>query len=325
MDKNKLKEIVKKFPEKKVVVIGDLILDKYVIGEVSRISPEAPIQILAVEKENYSPGGASNVANNISSLGGNSFLIGTIGNDEQGKQFIHELEKAEINHENIIIDSIKPTTQKVRILGHNQQLLRVDYENKEYLDKEIEEKILNKLKELIKKIEVVIISDYAKGIVTSNLAKGIIQLCEENNKIVIIDPKPKHREFYKNANLITPNNKEACQMLKVEENNGKEINEIGNSLVGELNSNILITRGEKGMSLHKKDNSIFEIPTIAREVYDVTGAGDTVVGTIALALATGASLEEATTISNYAAGIVVGKMGASTLTQKELIEKISTS
>jgi len=325
MDKNKLKEIVENFSEKKVVVIGDLILDKYVIGEVSRISPEAPIQILAVEKENYSPGGASNVANNISSLGGNSVLIGTIGNDEQGKQFIHELEKAKINRENIIIDSIKPTTQKVRILGHNQQLLRVDYENKEYLDKKIEEKILNKLKELIKKIEVVIISDYAKGIVTSNLAKGIIQLCEENNKIVIIDPKPKHKEFYKNANLITPNNKEACQMLKVEENNGKEIKEIGNSLVGELNSNILITRGEKGMSLYKKDNSIFEIPTIAREVYDVTGAGDTVVGTIALALAAGASLEEATTISNYAAGIVVGKMGASTLTQKELIEKISTS
>ena len=325
MDKNKLKEIVENFPEKKVVVIGDLILDKYVMGEVSRISPEAPIQIVAVEKENYSPGGASNVANNISSLGGNSFLIGTIGNDEQGKQFIHELEKAKINHENIIIDAVKPTTQKVRILGHNQQLLRVDYENKEYLDKEIEEKIMNKLKELIKKIEVVIISDYAKGIVTSNLVKGIIQLCEENNKIVIIDPKPKHKEFYKNANLITPNNKEACQMLKIEENNGKELNEIGNALVRELNSNILITRGEKGMSLYKKNNSIFEIPTIAREVYDVTGAGDTVVGTIALALATGASLEESTTISNYAAGIVVGKMGASTLTQKELIEKISAS
>jgi D-beta-D-heptose 7-phosphate kinase/D-beta-D-heptose 1-phosphate adenosyltransferase len=283
-------------------------LDKYIFGKVDRISPEAPVQVLEVEKEEYTPGGAANVANNIASLQANASIVGTVGNDNEANILLNELKKRNINTEGIFTDKNKPTTRKVRILGHKQQLLRIDYEKKEYINKEIENNILNFIKNTTN-IDAIIISDYAKGVITKNLIENIKTIAQ--NKIIIVDPKPKHKDLYKNVTLITPNLKEAKEMTDKEEN-----------LINELNSPILVTKGENGMSLLEKDGNITNIPTKAKEVYDVSGAGDTVVATLALALSSNATLKQAATLANHAAGITVGKIGTSTVTIEEIRNSI---
>jgi len=280
-------------------------LDKYIFGNVERISPEAPVQIVNVKKEKFIPGGAANVANNIAALNANAFMVGVTGNDNEANILLNELKKRNINTEGIITDQNKPTTQKVRILGQKQQLLRIDYEKKDYLNKETENKIIAFIKEKIEKIDAIIISDYAKGVITKNLIENIKKIA--GNKIIIVDPKPKHKDFYKNTTLITPNLKEAREMADNEEN-----------LIKELNTSILVTKGEKGMSLLEKDGNITNIPTKAKEVYDVSGAGDTVVATLTLALSSNATLKQAAILANHAAGITVGKIGTSTVTTEEI-------
>ncbi|MCH8329309.1 MAG: D-glycero-beta-D-manno-heptose-7-phosphate kinase [Nanoarchaeota archaeon] len=317
---NKLIKIVEQFKNKKILVIGDVMLDKYIWGEVSRISPEAPVQIVNVVKESYAPGGAANVANNIVALSAQTFMVGIVGNDETKDKLILELKKRNIEVSGLIDDKNKRTIQKVRVIGRNQQLLRFDYEKKGYVDIETENNIFDFISKKIDEIDAVIVSDYAKGVITKNLMKKIIGLCKEKNKIIVVDPKPKHKEFYKNATLITPNNTEAQQMTNFEED--ANVEKIGMQLLTELNSNILITKGEKGMSLFEKDGKITNIPTFAKEVYDIIGAGDTSVATVALALASGSSFEEAAMIANHAAGITVGKVGTSTVSIDELKKSI---
>ncbi len=302
---NELLSILNGFKGKNILVVGDIMLDKYIFGNVERISPEAPVQVVEVEKESYLPGGAANAANNIAALQGNALMVGIVGNDNEAKTLLNELKKRNINTEGIFTDNQKPTTQKVRILGQKQQLLRIDYEKRDYLNKEIEDKILNFIKEKIGNINAVIISDYAKGVITKNLVEEIKEIAK--NKIIIADPKPKHKDFYKDVSLVTPNIKEAKEMTEKEEN-----------LIKELNSPILITKGEKGMSLYEKDGNITNIPTKAKEVYDVSGAGDTVVATLALALSSNATLKQAAIIANHAAGITVGKLGTSTVSIEEI-------
>jgi rfaE bifunctional protein kinase chain/domain len=300
-----LTNILNNFKEKNILVIGDIMLDKYIFGNVERISPEAPVQIVNVKKEKFIPGGAANVANNIAALNANAFMIGVIGNDTEATILINELKKRNIDTEGIITDQNKPTTQKVRILGQKQQLLRIDYEKKDYLNKETENKIINFIKEKIEKIDAIIISDYAKGVITKNLIQNIKDIAKNN--IIIVDPKPKHKDFYKNTTLITPNLKEAKEMADNEED-----------LIKELNTAILVTKGEKGMSLLEKNGNITNIPTKAKEVYDVSGAGDTVVATLTLALSSNATLKQAAILANHAAGITVGKVGTSTVTTEEI-------
>lgn len=307
---NELLNILNNFKGKNILVIGDVMLDKYIFGNVERISPEAPVQVVEVEKENYVPGGAANVANNIVALQGNALMVGTIGKDNEANILLNELKKRNINTEGIFIEKNKPTTQKVRILGQKQQLLRIDYEKKEYISKEIETNIINFIKNQINNTNAIIISDYAKGVITENLINQIKDIA--SNKIIIVDPKPKHKNFYKNVSLITPNIKEAKEMT-----NKEDINDMGKELMKELSTSILITRGEKGMSLFEKDE-ITNIPTKAKEVYDVSGAGDTVVATLTLALAAGATLKQAAILANHAAGIKVGKLGTSTVTIEEI-------
>ena len=306
---NELISILNNFKGKNILVIGDIMLDKYIFGNVERISPEAPVQVLDVEKEDYVPGGAANVANNIAALQGNAIMVGTVGNDHSKDILIKELKKRNINTEGIFTDENKPTIQKVRVLGQKQQLLRIDYEKRGYLNKELEENILNFIKQKTN-IDAIIISDYAKGVITKELMNQIKEIAK--NKIIIVDPKPKHKEFYKNVTLVTPNLKEAKEMAKKE-----DINEIGKQLIAELNTNILITTGEKGMSLFE-NNETTNIPTKAKEVYDVSGAGDTVVATLALALTSGATPKQAAILANHAAGITVGKLGTSTVTIEEI-------
>ncbi|MBS3103318.1 D-glycero-beta-D-manno-heptose-7-phosphate kinase [Candidatus Woesearchaeota archaeon] len=314
MDKSRLLRIIGQFKGKKILVIGDIMLDKYIWGEVSRISPEAPVQVVNVLRESYAPGGAANVANNIAALNAKAFMVGIVGNDNAKDSLISELEKREIDVEGIFTEKNKPTIQKVRVIGRSQQLLRFDYEEKGYVNADTEKNILDFILGKIDGADAVIVSDYAKGVITKNLMEKIIKISMEKNKIVIVDPKPRHKDFYKNSTLITPNHTEAHQMtnLEEEENTDNDAGKMGKRLIKELNSNVLITRGEKGMSLFEKNGEITHIPAYAKEVYDIVGAGDTSVAFLTLALASGASFKEGAIIANHAAGITVGKIGTST-------------
>lgn len=317
----RLISILDNFKDKKVIVIGDIMLDKYIWGDVSRVSPEAPVQVVKVEKESYAPGGAANVANNVAALQGITYMIGIVGADLGREILTTELKSRTINTDGLIEDKNRPTIQKVRVVGRGQQLLRFDYEKKGYLDEDKEKKILDFITKRIKDIDAIIISDYAKGTITKNLAEKLIELTNEKKKTIIIDPKPEHKNFYRNATLITPNHKEVSKMLNIEEENGEMIIRKGKNLVEELNTSIIITRGEKGMTIIEKNLEETNIPTKAKEVFDIIGAGDTVVATLALAMASGATLKEAAILANHAAGITVGKIGTSTV----LVEEIKRS
>ncbi len=320
--KQRLLKVLDNFKNKKILVIGDIMLDKYIWGDVSRISPEAPVQVVNVLRETYEAGGAANVANNISALSGKAFMVGIAGNDEAKNILLEELKKKNIDINGIFLDKDKPTTQKVRIIGRSQQLLRVDYEKKEHVHKSIEEQLIEFLSAKIKEVDVVVISDYAKGVVTQEISNNLIEISKNNNKPVVVDPKPKHLNFYSNVTLITPNNAEACEMTNIEDGSDDVVLETGSKLLKYLNTNVLITRGEKGMSLFEKDGSITHIPAKAREVYSLIGAGDTVVATAALAIASGADFKEATMLANIAAGIKVGKIGTASVSIEEIKREI---
>jgi D-beta-D-heptose 7-phosphate kinase/D-beta-D-heptose 1-phosphate adenosyltransferase len=303
----RLLEILRNFPERKITVIGDIMLDKTIIGEVHRISPEAPIQIVNVKEEFYEPGGAANVATNVASLGGKVSLFGFAGKDNNANILLEILEEKDINY---FLDETAITTLKIRVRSKNQQLLRIDYE--ESSPKTFNSDIRKVMRKEIENSDLILISDYAKGAITGDLMSFLKSL----GKKVVIDPKPQNISFYPNFFLITPNEKEALEMSKQE-----NIHSAGRYLQKVLDCNVLITHGEKGMMLFS-DNEI-EIPTTLREVYDVTGAGDTANAAICLSLASGASLEEAVLIANHAAGISVGKIGTYQVKLGELEKAIS--
>ena len=313
--KEKFLNMIEDFKDKAVLVVGDIILDKFIYGDVERISPEAPIPVVHVNREEYMPGGAGNTAANIAALGGIVHLVSLVGEDLNAEILKKELEKRKIRY-NLVEEPNKETITKIRIVGQKQQVVRVDYETVGYVDKEIEDKILDIIKALFRGVDTVVISDYGKGVITKALAREIIGMCNAAGKKVIVDPKPQHKEFYKDAFLITPNNKESLEMLREE-----DVEKRGKELSKELNANVLITLGEKGMALFEKGKDVVLLPTEAKEVYDVSGAGDTVVAGIALALAANASLEEAALLANHAAGIVVGKLGTATVSSEELADK----
>lgn len=314
---SKINQILNKFKDKKILVIGDVMLDRYLIGDVIRISPEAPVPVLKVNKELHVPGGAANTANNIAALNGKAYIAGVVGKDDAKKLLEIQLKKSNIITEGLIIDTNKPTIQKVRVLSRSQQLVRIDYEEPDGYNKETENKLISYIKKIIKKIDAVIISDYSKGTITENLASKIIDLCKQNKKPLIVDPKPENIEFYKEATLVTPNQKEASEITNIE-NKLENVVSMGEKIKEMLNSNVLITKGEYGSSLIEQKGDIIHIPTKAKEVYDVSGAGDTVVATIALAIAAGADLKYAAVLANHAAGIVVGKAGTATTNVKEI-------
>ena len=319
--KTELLKIINNFKGKKILVIGDVMLDKYIWGSVTRISPEAPVQVVEVEKESYALGGAANTANNIAALQGDASIIGLAGDDAANKQLLEELKRRNIKSEGIIIRKNRQTIQKVRIMAQNQQLMRVDYEDKDRITEETEKKIIEMLKSKISYIDGIIISDYFKGLITKKLVENINSIAKQNNKFLVVDPKPANALFYKNVDLITPNQKEAAGILSLDPEETKDdssIKRMGVDIMKLLNCNVIITRGEHGMALFEKTGEITNIPTKAKEVYDVSGAGDTVVALLALSLAAGADIKEAAQIANYAAGIVVGKLGTATTTINEL-------
>lgn len=314
------KEIVNMFSKAKVLIIGDIILDKYIFGNVDRISPEAPIPVLKVNSEKYVLGGAANVANNVVSLGGKAYLVGIIGNDEAGGIFLDELKKRHIDSSGIIMSARIPTTQKIRVLAKKNQLVRLDYEETQYNE---ENAILEMLDIYIPNADIVLVSDYAKGAITKKIMQKIIMLCKQQDKKIIVDTKPAHKEFFKDVFLIKLNQKETEGFSGVKLVNEEAINVAGARIIQELNCNVLITRGEKGMSLFLKESNehILNIPTQAKEVYDVSGAGDTVMASLGLSICAGADLVESAEIANHAAGIAVGKLGTSIVNVEELMAK----
>ena len=292
-------------------------LDKYVYGDVDRISPEAPVPIVRVTEEKYVPGGAANVAANISTLDGNAFLFGIIGNDSYKDILLDKLSSLKINIDGLITDIKKNTILKTRIIGLKQQLLRIDHENTDYTENRSCEKLISKVKD-VPNLSAIIISDYAKGTITENLMHGIKEFSKNNGIILIIDPKPKHKSWYRDASLITPNKLESQQMSGIVIENKDNIQKAGKGMLRELNSNIIITAGSEGMYVFEKGKEPVHIPTVAKEVYDVTGAGDTVVASLSLALSCDASLSDSAVISNHAAGIKVGKVGTAPVAYEEL-------
>ena len=312
-------EILGNFKKGTVLVIGDLVMDHFIWGKVRRISPEAPVPVVEVNSESLMLGGAANVVNNIHSLGGRVLVCGVIGKDDAGKKLVHELKQKGIPSDGVIVEGDRPTSVKTRIIAHSQQVVRFDREKRDKIHLDAMKAIIDHTKKKVGSVDAIVISDYAKGVISEELVEEVINIARKNNKPVAVDPKVSHFDFYKNVSIITPNNDEASQASGIDIEDDASLLRAGEVLLNKLGSDaILITRGEHGMSLFENNGEITHIPTVAKEVYDVSGAGDTVIGTVALAIASGASFKEAAVISNFAAGIVVGKVGTATVTPEEL-------
>lgn len=323
VEKN-LTHYIEDFQKASVLVIGDIIADHYIWGKVERISPEAPVPIVDVQRENYMLGGAGNVANNILSLGGKIRICGVVGHDEMGRWVTHELRTQGVDTGGIVVEDGRPTTKKTRVIAHSQHVVRFDHESKGVVSVRAQEIILNYIEAHLKGLQVVVISDYAKGVVTRDLVKRVLELAMGNNISVVVDPKMKHFDYYRGATVITPNTAEAAMASGIPVTNEESLSKAGEILLRQSGSTaILITRGEHGMTLFERSGEVTHIPAVAREVFDVTGAGDTVVSTLALSLAGGATLKEASMLANYAAGIVVGIVGTATVKREQLLSTLA--
>lgn len=300
------------------MVVGDLMLDKYIWGSADRISPEAPVPVVVVDSTSSGVGGAANVANNIKAMSGNVFLIGVIGENAEGDELKSLLGQKGIDCEGIVVDPARPTTSKTRIIAHKQQVVRLDWERVDEIDDRIAEALLSRYEKLVPGADAVVISDYDKGVVTPYLVPKFIQLAKANDKMVIVDPKPSNLHLFKDSTLLTPNKNEAVLALGL--SGSPEINQIGKKMIDQLNLDaVLITLGEKGMYLKTSDGEEMLLPAHATDVFDVTGAGDTVVSTLSLALSSSSTYEEAAILANYAAGIAVTKLGAVAVSRDELL------
>ena len=318
-----LRQYLQRFPQASLLVIGDLILDHYVMGRVSRISPEAPVPVVHVESETLRLGGAANVFNNILALGGKADLCGVIGADESGRLLLKELGKSRSGRGGVIIDHDRPTTRKSRVIAHNQQIVRYDMEGRQELKGTLQKRLLRYVESRIRELSCIVVSDYAKGVVSAALMTELTRMAALRKLPIIVDPKVEHFSYYKGVTVMTPNHLEATQAAGLHGDDDQTINQAGALIRQRLGcQSVLITRGEKGMSLYEGEGTSWHLPTQARQVYDVTGAGDTVIGTLALALATGASMREAATLANHAAGIVVGMVGTATVSPKQLLEAV---
>jgi rfaE bifunctional protein kinase chain/domain len=317
--KEDLLNIVSHFEGKKVLVLGDVMLDEYIVGQVTRISPEAPVPVVAQRKVYYSSGGAANVAMNISSLGGKAYLVGLVGDDREGEQLKHTFVNNGINIEGLMVDSQRPTTLKTRIIAHAQQVVRVDREIVDPISEVVQQRLLSYAVSVLGDIDVVLISDYAKGMTVPALLRELIRHTKAQNKRIVVDPKGRDYTKYRYASVVAPNKREASQAVNGDVTDEDSLLYAGRNLLQNLECEaILITRGDEGMSLFQTNGDVTHLPAVAREVYDVTGAGDTVVATLSLALATGADWVDCAKLANEAAGIVVGKVGTATVDVQEL-------
>jgi D-glycero-beta-D-manno-heptose-7-phosphate kinase len=317
--------IISSFKDQNILIVGDVILDRYIFGKVNRISPEAPVPVVDVTREAYMLGGAANVANNIIALGGNVTVSGVIGKDRAGDIVRELLAGSGIQCDGLIEDS-RPTTVKSRVIAHNQQVVRFDREDCRKLDGKPLAAFLEYIRKSLPQFDAVIISDYRKGVVSAALVKAIVKFAGQKKTFVAVDPKVGHFHLYRDVSIITPNIMEASQGSGIEIKDEKSLLKAGRTLLSRLSCrSVLITRGEEGMSLFEREGrsvKVTHIPTVAMKVFDVTGAGDTVIAAFTLAHAAGASLRDAAVISNHAAGIVVGEVGAAVATPDKLLSSL---
>lgn len=312
-------DIIQQFAHKKIAVIGDIMLDRYVYGSVDRISPEAPIPIVMKRETQLVPGGAGNTAANVTALGAKCNLFGVIGDDLTGKELLETLKLFSIETVGLLRDN-RPTTEKTRILGNHQQIVRIDHESTRALDETVTDKLCQRLKKVLPTCDAVIVCDYAKGVIQPEIMDCIRQIAKEHNLPVLADVRPEHKAYYHDLDFITPNRKEMAGMTHAHVGSVEQAKEHGLALARELKTSVLVTMSEAGMLvIDHQSGAMTHLPTKAQEVTDVSGAGDTVIATMALGLASGANSLTAATIANHAASVVVAKLGTATLTTQELI------
>ncbi len=317
-------EVISRFPRVKVLVIGDFILDQFIRGTVDRISPEAPVPVVLVKSHDFMPGGSLNVAHNIHTLGGTVYPCGVIGRDPEGRMLLNVMKRKRMNTAGVVFDKHRATSIKTRIIAHAQQVVRFDKETAHDISGEAVRKILSCVKQRIRGVDVIIIEDYGKGVIQPDLLKQIVTLARKYKKPVLVDPKEKNFSYYTGASIVTPNRKEAYAAHQaLLHRKASSLDETGKGLVKAWKAEaVLVTLGEDGMAVFEKNGQVTKIPTAAREVYDVSGAGDTVIGVLAMALAAGVEMRDAARIANVAAGVVVAKLGTATVSMPELREAI---
>jgi len=311
---------IDQFKQIQALVIGDLMIDEYLWGSVDRISPEAPVPVVAIERETHALGGAGNVINNIVAMGAKVFAIGTAGTGKAGQMIFEKLRELGVETDCIVSEPERPTTRKTRVIASNQQVLRIDKELKRQITSQTLEKLMDMIETKMHQVDVIIISDYDKGLVTNELVARTIDLAKKHKVFTLADPKSLNFSKYSNVSILTPNKKEAGLAANIDIITDQDLVLAGEKIMKQAGlEKLLITCGKDGMVLFEKDVSVQKIASKARQVFDVSGAGDTVIALLGLGLAAGASFQEAAMIANAAAGIVVAKVGTATASRQELI------
>lgn len=314
---------IAKFDHCRLLVVGDLMIDEYVWGEVDRISPEAPVQVVAVRNEEYMLGGSGNVINNLAALGAKVYALGVTGTGTVGKLLLERLNNLGVDTRGVVQVPERPTTKKTRIIADRQQVLRIDRETRKNVESDILESLANLAEEIIPQVDMVLISDYGKGLITRSFVARLVEISRNNCKMTIADPKGLDFTKYAGVSLLTPNIKEATLASGMELRNKTNTAAVGKNLLRKSGiEKLLITCGKDGMVLFEPGMRPYKISTKVREVYDVSGAGDTVIAILGLGIAAGLSLKEAITLANTAAGIVVAKVGTATVNRKELLQAL---
>jgi D-beta-D-heptose 7-phosphate kinase/D-beta-D-heptose 1-phosphate adenosyltransferase len=321
LSNTRAEEILTNARRSHIAVLGDVMLDEFIWGEVTRISPEAPVPVVNIQRESTRLGGAANVLANIAALGATARVVGVVGNDSAAEKLRAALrdQGSKQGEESLIVDEQRPTTIKTRIIAHNQMVVRADREHRAQVNGSVEGRIIEVMKEVLAHADALVISDYDKGVVTPRVLGEILPLAYQRIP-VLVDPKIRNFDSYRPATVVTPNHHEALRLTNSEEDTDEGLKIAAAKIRQRLACDaVLITRGDRGMMLIQGDNDPVCIGTAAREVFDVTGAGDTVIATLATAMAAGASMKEAAVLANHAAGIVVGKLGTATATSQEVI------
>lgn len=312
-------EILAQFPQRKILVLGDIMVDEYIWGVVSRISPEAPVPVVEVEDENIRLGGAANVVANIRALRGQADLVGVAGGDSMAERLLHEIEQIGVKLDGIVVDRSRKTTIKTRVVAGSQHVVRFDRESTEELDDGLRARMQELVQDRLDHVDALVISDYGKGVINARLLEVVVPLARARGVVTVVDPKVNHFDLYRQVSVLTPNHREAMAAWGRPIRGEADVAAAGRHLVDRLKVQaVLVTRGERGMSLYEGNGRVSQIPAVAKEVFDVTGAGDTVVGSMALALASRATMVEAAQVANHAAGVVVGKRGTATVSLTEL-------
>jgi len=326
LNPDRLRSLFGAFTGKRIAVVGDLMLDRYYWGSVARISPEAPVPVVEVESESTRLGGAANVANNVASLGGIPIMVGVIGNDEAGKAFQALARDGGFPLEGVLVDPARPTTVKTRVIAHHQHVVRVDKEVKENVGEHIQEKVLDILRRHIGSLDAIIIEDYNKGVIVKNLIRELVEIALRSRKAITVDPKFNNFFEYKRVTVFKPNRKETEEALGVRLHDQQSVEQAGRTLIERLEpESVLLTLGENGMSLFERGGEATHVPTAARQIADVSGAGDTVISTLTMALAAGASIKEASSLANFAGGVVCGEAGIVPIDRDLLLQTVLKS